>query len=79
MQISPIFYRYAADFGGPSKFVAWALPYVAKDRRGEMDAKSTVPPATSQILWDSKINQVTGWHFYEQMSQRPPGVPHDTT
>ena len=79
VQISRIFFRYAADFGGPAKFVTWALPYVPKDRRGEIDAKSTVPPTMSQILWDWKINQVTGWHYYEQMSQRPPGVPHDTT
>ncbi len=79
VQLSAIFFRYAPDFGGASHLVAWALPYVAKDRRGELAANSTVPAATSQILWDWRINQVTGWHYYDQMSQRPPGVPHDST
>lgn len=79
VQLSSLFYRYAADFGGRSNFVAWALPYVAKERRGELGVKSTVPAATSQILWDWKLNQVSGWRFYDQISQRPPGVPHDTT
>lgn len=79
VQISALFFRYAPDFGGPSKLVDWALPYVPKQNRGELALKSALPPATSQILWDWKINQVTGWHYYDQISQRPPGVPHDTT
>ena len=79
VQLSAIFFRYAPDFGGLANVVNWALPYVAKSNRGELGLKSALPPATSQILWDWKINQVSGWRFYDQISQRPPGVPHDTT
>ena len=75
VRMSAIFFWYAPDFGGLPNVLSWALPWVPKSKRAGIDPKK--PPATAQITWDWKLNQVSGWRFYEEMQHRPPGVPHD--
>jgi len=65
VRMSAIFFWYAADFGGLSKIVAWALPWVPKAKRAGIDPAH--PPLAAQIVWDWKLNQVAGWRFYDQM------------
>ncbi len=65
VRMSALFFWYAPDFGGLTNLVAWALPYVPKAKRDGVDPKRQ--PATAQILWDWKLNQVAGWRYYDEM------------
>lgn len=74
VRMSAIFFWYPADFGGQQAALQWALPYLPKGERLEIE-KMKPAPAIAQLPWDWKINQIIGWRFVEQMNTPLPGVP----
>ena len=72
MQMSAIFFWYLPDFGGIKEALKWALDFMPKETRAEIE-RMNPPPALSQITWDWKLNQVEGWRFREQMAKPIPG------